>query len=81
MKKSGNNNLIRKEDVPVDLTEHIFYGLILDEDQKKFRDAIWNSEKIAIICNSKAGTGKTTIALGVANLLYSYGLYNGICYR
>lgn len=80
MKKSGNNNLIRKEDVPVDLTEHIFYGLILDEDQKRFRDAIWNSEKIAVICNSKAGTGKTTIALGVANLLYSYGLYNGICY-
>lgn len=69
-----------KKDAPLNLDNHIFYGLILDDDQKKFRDAIWNSEKISIICNAKAGTGKTTIALGVANLLVQYGLYNKIVY-
>jgi phosphate starvation-inducible protein PhoH len=81
MKKQTNaNTSIERRDIPLDLDDHIFYGLILDEDQKKFRDAIWNLEKIAVICNSKAGTGKTTIALGVANLLVQYGLYEKILY-
>ena len=57
-----------------------FYGLDLDEDQKHFRDAIYNPDKLIILCNSKAGTGKSTIALGTANILVQYGLYNGIVY-
>ena len=81
MKKNGSNsNFDRKENAPRKLDDDIFYGLDLDDDQKHFRDAIWNLEKIAIICNSKAGTGKTTIALGVANLLVQYGLYDKIVY-
>ena len=67
-------------DIPDNLDDHMFYGLTLDEEQKNFRDAIWDKEKIVVICNSKAGTGKTTIALGVANLLVQYGLYDGIVY-
>ena len=66
--------------IPETLTDHIFYGLKVDPEQKIFRDAIWDKNKIAVICNAKAGTGKTTIAVGVANLLYQYGLYNGIIY-
>ena len=79
-KNNLNSNFDRKESAPEFLDDDIFYGLDLDDDQKHFRDAIWNPEKIAIICNSKAGTGKTTIALGVANLLYQYGFYNKITY-
>ena len=75
--KRNNNNDI---EVPATLEDHMFYGLALDEDQKKFRDAIWSPEKLIVLCNAKAGTGKTTVALGVANLLYQYGLYNGIIY-
>lgn len=67
-------------DVPVSLEGKMFYGLNLDEEQKVFRDAIWNPEKVLVMCNAKAGTGKTVIAVGVANLLYQYGLYNGIVY-
>lgn len=67
-------------DVPRDLTERPFYGLNLDEEQKLFRDAIWNDMIRIVFCNSKAGSGKTTIALGVANLLVQYGLYSGIDY-
>ena len=81
MKKSNTVlNFNRKENVPQKLDDDIFYGLELDEDQKHFRDAIWDLSKIAVICNAKAGTGKTTIALGVANLLIQYGIYDKITY-
>ena len=74
------NNSKSNNEIPKTLDNHIFYGLNLDEYQRKFRDAIWNPEKIAVICNSRAGTGKSLIALATANLLYHYGLYNGIVY-
>ena len=79
MSKQSNNS-VNYNDIPKTLDDHIFYGLKLDEHQKKFRDAIWNPEKIAVICNSRSGTGKSTIAIATANLLYQYGLYNGIVY-
>ena len=67
-------------DIPETLDELMFYGLELDEDQIKFRDAIWDKEKLIIACNSAAGTGKTSIAVGVANLLVKYGRYDGVVY-
>jgi predicted ribonuclease YlaK len=68
------------QSVPKDLHDHMFYGLSLDDEQEVFRDAIWNTQKKIIFANAKAGTGKTTVALGTANLLYEYGLYDGIVY-
>lgn len=65
---------------PKTLDDHLFYGLALDDEQKHFRDCIWDYDNIITLCNSKAGTGKTTIALGTANLLHQYGRYNGIVY-
>ena len=82
-KPSKRNNYqysTSKDNAPVTLENHLFYGLALDEEQKYFRDCIWNPEKLVILCNAKAGTGKTTISLGTANLLVQYGLYNGIIY-
>lgn len=67
-------------DVPETLEGHPFYGLELDDEQKIFRDMIWDSGKDIIFCNSKAGTGKTLIAVGTANLLAQYGLYKKIIY-
>ena len=67
-------------DVPATLQEHPVYGLWLDEYQKVFRDAIWDTEKLIVFCNAKAGTGKTLIATATANLLYQYGRCNGIVY-
>lgn len=67
-------------EAPENLKDHQFYGLQLDPEQEKFRDAIYDKEKIVVVCNAKAGTGKTTIALGTANLLVQYGQYNGIVY-
>ena len=67
-------------DVPETLENHPFYGLILDDEQRAFRDAIWSQDKTIVFCNAKAGTGKTTIATGVADLLVKYGRCNGIVY-
>lgn len=77
-KKTGNTSFSEK--APITLEDHPFYGLVLDEEQIAFRDAIYNPEKLVVLCNAKAGTGKTTVALGVANIMVQYGLYDGIIY-
>ena len=68
------------QQAPQTLRGHPFYGLVLDEQQEKFRDAIWNPENLIVFCNALAGTGKTTIAAATANLLCQYGLYDGVVY-
>jgi PhoH-like ATPase len=74
------NQFYPSEYAPKILTEHPFYGLNLDPEQQIFRDAIWDPEKTVVICDAKSGSGKTTIALGTANLLVQYGLKDGIIY-
>ena len=46
-----------------------FYGLKLDDDQQAFVKAILDLRKTIVFCNAAAGTGKTTIAMGAANIL------------
>lgn len=70
----------KKRDIPVTLKGSNFYGLELDEKQIELRDAIWDPNIKVIMVDARAGTGKTTIAVGVANLLYQYGLYDWIDY-
>lgn len=67
-------------DPPKTLDDHPFYGMVLDEDQKKFAEAIWNPDNLIVFCDSKSGSGKTTIAVGVANMLVQYGLYDSVVY-
>lgn len=67
-------------DAPKTLKDHPFYGLELDDEQIEFRDAIWNPDNLIVFANSKAGTGKTLIAVATANLLVQYGVYDGIVY-
>lgn len=65
---------------PASLEGHPFYGLQLDEDQKAYAEAIWSEDYDIVWVNSVAGTGKTCIALGVADMLVKYGLYDEIIY-
>lgn len=65
---------------PQTLTEHMFFGMQLDEQQTAYRDAIWDPEKLIVFCDAKAGSGKTQIAVMTAELLYRYGRYEGIVY-
>lgn len=64
------------EDYEVDYEN--FYAFDLDEYQTKFKNSILNEKKLIVFCNAKAGTGKTQIAIGAANMLYHTKKYNGI---
>ena len=46
-----------------------FYDMTLDEGQEKLVKAIMSKDTQIVFCNARAGTGKTTIAFGVANLI------------
>lgn len=65
---------------PEKLEAFPFYGYELDSEQLEFANAIWNKDIDIVFCNAKSGSGKTTVATGVANLLVKYGFYNGIVY-
>ena len=81
MAKSNNNKQQTVSgDAPQTLTKHQFYGFKLDDQQKEFRDAIWNDDNLIVFANARAGTGKTLIAVATANLLVQYGKYKGIVY-
>ena len=47
-----------------------FYTFTLDDEQRAFVDAIRDKRNTIIFCDAPAGTGKTTLAMGAANLLY-----------
>ena len=76
-KKTGAD---RPPDRPEKLDTEMFYGMQLDPEQKCFAETIWNPDIDIVFVNAKAGTGKTTVAAGVANLLVQYGVFNGIVY-
>lgn len=65
---------------PQSLEDEPFYGFVLDDEQKDFRDAIWNPDIRFISVDAAAGSGKTTIAIATACLLYGYHRVNGCVY-
>lgn len=67
-------------DAPREIEKDVFYGFKLDDEQLAFANAIWNPNIDIVFCNSCAGTGKTTIATGVANMLVQYRIYENIVY-
>lgn len=71
------NNTNNNEYFPENLDNHIFHGLVLDDDQKYFRDCIWSDDYDIIFCDAKAGTGKTLVSIATALLLYHSGKYPG----
>lgn len=78
--RANIDNKQDKYDPPETLKDHSFFGLKLDEEQEAFRDAIWSDDYDIVFCDSKAGTGKTTLAVATSILLCEYGKYNGVVY-
>lgn len=60
-----------------------FYKFTLDANQEAFVKAIFDPAKLTVFCNAVAGSGKTTLAFGAANIMYNnkkkYN-YDGIIY-
>lgn len=78
--KKSSTNAQRKDAPPTRLDNHPFYGLELDEEQLNFANTILNPDIDIVWVNARAGTGKTTIATGVANMLVQHGLFDKIIY-
>ena len=51
------------------LIKNAFYDMILDEEQAELVRAIRDLSKTIVFCDAPAGTGKTTLAMGAANIL------------
>lgn len=58
----------------------LFYGIICNEDQEKFKQAILSDENQVIIAEATAGAGKTLIAVACAGQLVAHGEYDGLVY-
>lgn len=60
----------------------ISFEFDLDAEQAAFVEAILSKDKTIVFCNAAAGTGKTTLAIGAANILVKdkRNDYNGIVY-
>ena len=80
MAAKKSQRIVEYKNPPKTLKNEPFYGLELDDDQLNFAEAIWNPDNLIVFANACAGSGKTTIAVGVANMLVQYGLYDGIVY-
>ena len=78
-KKKQPPDAASQSEAPARIEEQ-FYGYTLDEEQLAFANAIWDPGNDIIFCNAKAGTGKTTVAAGVANMLVLYGFFGSIVY-
>ena len=53
---------------------------MLDEEQKRFREAIWNDDIEIVFVDAKAGSGKTTISVATAVMAVKYKKYDEIYY-
>lgn len=71
-----NNNIT----APETLQNQPFYGYELDVEQQHFRDLIYDKNYDIVFCNAKAGTGKTFVAVGTANLMVQYKMFDKIIY-
>jgi phosphate starvation-inducible protein PhoH len=53
--------------MPLPKAGELFFGIKLTSEQREYADSIFDN--ILTICNAKAGTGKSTVAVGCAKLL------------
>ena len=75
-----NLNINKDYSNPPQFVDRLFNNMYLDDYQYEYANAIWDKDSICIIVNARAGTGKTTIACGVGDMLVKYGRYDGIVY-
>lgn len=66
--------------LPSSLEGHPFFGLVLDPEQLAFAEAIISPEYCWIAAEAVAGSGKSTIAIASACLMYHHKVYDEILY-
>lgn len=68
------------QEPPQKIADSPFYGFKLDEKQIEFAEAIYSKDIDIVFCNSPAGTGKNLVAIGTANIMVQFGMYDEIVY-
>ena len=82
-KSRTNTRSYKRGDAPETLKNSTFFKRLsfqLTAEQKHFRDEIYKKENKIIFCNSRAGSGKNTVAIATACAMVEYGLYDEILY-
>lgn len=73
-----------KVDIPQDITKCLFFQRFpykLEDEQWEYIKAIWNPKNTGIFVNCKAGSSKTSIAVGMALLMcVEFHMYDKIYY-
>lgn len=49
-------------------SDDIFYGLVLNEDQEKFKEALMDDDIQVVLCDATAGSGKTLLSVACAKV-------------
>ena len=65
---------------PQTLDNHPFFGIRLDEYQRKLADAVWSRQKKIFLVNSIAGSGKTLVSTALGVLMVKYGMFERVVY-
>ena len=68
------------KNIPMTLDDHPFFGIVPDNEQKAFIDAVWKRDKKVFLVDSIAGSGKTLISTALGVLMVKYGMYDKIVY-
>lgn len=80
MANKKDNQLQEKPNPPQKISDSMFFGIKLDEDQLAFAEGVWSREKKIYLVNSIAGTGKTLVSVALGVLMVKYGFYEKIVY-
>lgn len=64
--------------MPLPKSAELFYGLQLTEEQKIYANSIWDN--LVTFVQARAGSGKTTVAVGVGKLLVEHNIYGNVHY-
>ena len=79
-KKENTTSAKTPSTIPKTLDGHIFWGLTLDPEQRAFRDAMYDPQALVVMCDAKAGCGKTLVAVATGLLMVNLGMYDAITY-
>lgn len=83
-KNMSNETAEKKIDIPQNIHDVQFFKRLpyeLTEEQWKYIEAIWDKKNIGVFVNAKAGSSKTTIAVGMAMLMaQEFKMFKNIYY-
>ena len=82
-KKTTTNIEQKQIEIPKDITQCTFWKRLpyqLEEEQWNYIKAIWDKKNLMVMVDACAGSSKTTLAVGMALLMYELGIYKKIYY-